>query len=113
MRVTLPEQERHYEDRQIRLERRSPFYWRVTFDHPPLNIFGPETIPELNEVVTALETDEDCCPRAGEPAATRINNASVEAITPTSVRFITMLLVATPHGKEGGGMRRLVACSKA
>ena len=26
MRVTLPEQERHYEDRQIRLERRSPFY---------------------------------------------------------------------------------------
>ena len=29
--------------RQIRLERRSPAYWRVTFDHPPLNIFGPET----------------------------------------------------------------------
>jgi enoyl-CoA hydratase/carnithine racemase len=44
--------------RQIRLERRSPSYWRVTFDHPPLNIFGPETIPELNEIVTALETDE-------------------------------------------------------
>jgi enoyl-CoA hydratase/carnithine racemase len=57
MRVTLPEQERHYEDRQIRLERRSPFYWRVTFDHPPLNIFGPETIPQLNEVITALESD--------------------------------------------------------
>jgi hypothetical protein len=55
--VTLPEQERHYEDRQIRLERRSPFYWRVTFDHPPLNIFGPETIPQLNEVITALESD--------------------------------------------------------
>src|SRR6202451_4346919 len=32
-------------------------YWRVTFDHPPLNIFGPETIPQLNEIVTALETD--------------------------------------------------------
>src|ERR1700726_1210864 len=45
--------------RQIRLARRSPFYWRVTFDNPPLNIFGPETIPELNEIVTALETDED------------------------------------------------------
>src|SRR6476659_9204146 len=43
---------------QIRLERRSPFYWRVTFDHPPLNIFGPETIPQLNEIITALETDE-------------------------------------------------------
>jgi len=33
-------------------------YWRVTFDHPPLNIFGPETIPQLNEIITALETDE-------------------------------------------------------
>ncbi len=33
-------------------------YWRVTFDHPPLNIFGPETIPQLNEIVTALETDK-------------------------------------------------------
>jgi hypothetical protein len=27
--------------RQIRLERRSSSYWRVTFDFPPLNIFGP------------------------------------------------------------------------
>jgi len=42
---------------QIRVERRTPLYWRVTFDHPPLNIFGPETIPQLNEIVTALETD--------------------------------------------------------
>jgi len=30
----------------------------VTFDHSPLNIFGPETIPQLNEIITALETDE-------------------------------------------------------
>ena len=44
---------------QIHLERRLPSYWRVTFDHPPLNIFGPETIPQLNEIITALETDEE------------------------------------------------------
>ena len=43
---------------QIRLTRRSPHHWRVTFDHPPLNIFGPETIPQLNGIITALETDE-------------------------------------------------------
>ncbi len=42
---------------QIRVERRTSLYWRVTFDNPPLNIFGPETIPQLNEIVTALETD--------------------------------------------------------
>ena len=43
---------------RIRLERRSPFYWRVTFDLPPLNIFGPKNLPQLNEIVTALETDD-------------------------------------------------------
>src|SRR5208282_176303 len=44
--------------KQIRIVERSPMYWRVTFDHPPLNIFGPQTIPQLNEIVTALETDK-------------------------------------------------------
>ncbi len=43
--------------KQIHLTEHSPNYWRVTFDHPPLNIFGPETIPQLNEIVTALETN--------------------------------------------------------
>jgi enoyl-CoA hydratase/carnithine racemase len=45
--------------KQVCLRQCSPDYWRVTFDHPPLNIFGPETIPQLNEVITALETDKD------------------------------------------------------
>ena len=45
--------------KQIHLTRRSPSYWRVTIDHPPLNIFGPDTIPQLDEVITAIETDED------------------------------------------------------
>ena len=43
---------------QIRLERRLPSYWRVTFDIPPVNIFGPKEIPILNEIVTAIERDE-------------------------------------------------------
>jgi hypothetical protein len=44
--------------KQILLTRQSPAYWRVTFSHPPLNIFGPATIPQLNEIITARETDE-------------------------------------------------------
>src|SRR5437868_4846076 len=44
--------------KQIHLTRRSRNYWRVTIDHPPLNIFGPDTIPQLDEVITAIETDE-------------------------------------------------------
>src|SRR5438094_7246530 len=46
------------ENTRIHLTRHSSFYWRATLDHPPLNIFGPETIPQLNEIVTALETDK-------------------------------------------------------
>jgi enoyl-CoA hydratase/carnithine racemase len=41
----------------IRLERRSSCYWRVTFDMPPLNIFGPRAIAPLDEIMTAIETD--------------------------------------------------------
>ena len=43
---------------RVLLERRLPSYWRVTFDHPPLNVFGPETIPQLDTIITALETDD-------------------------------------------------------
>ena len=42
---------------EVRLERVTPEYWRVTFDHPPFNLFGPETIPQLNSVITQIETD--------------------------------------------------------
>jgi enoyl-CoA hydratase/carnithine racemase len=44
-------------NKQILLTRRSLAYWRVTFDLPPLNIFGPDSIPQLNEIITAVETD--------------------------------------------------------
>lgn len=50
--------EKTFTTARIHLERHLPSYWRVTFDHPPLNIFGPETVPQLNEIITALETDE-------------------------------------------------------
>ena len=43
---------------EIRLRRVAPEYWRVTFDIPPLNIFGPANIPQLEEVVSSLETDQ-------------------------------------------------------
>ena len=47
------------DDQQIRLERRSSAYWRVVFDMPPLNIFGPRHMAPLTAVVAALETDKD------------------------------------------------------
>jgi hypothetical protein len=44
--------------KRISVARRSPAYWRVTFDHPPLNIFGPESSLELGRVIAHLENDE-------------------------------------------------------
>src|SRR5437773_6500538 len=46
-------------DKRVFLTKHSPAYWRVTLNHPPVNIFGPKTIPELNEIVTTIETDQD------------------------------------------------------
>jgi enoyl-CoA hydratase/carnithine racemase len=43
---------------QIRLVRITDTYWKVTFDIPPLNIFGPANIPQLEEIVRLLESDE-------------------------------------------------------
>ena len=45
-------------DKRVFLTKHSSEYWRVTFNNPPLNIFGPKTIPQLNESITAVETDE-------------------------------------------------------
>ena len=43
---------------QIRLARRSPAYWRVTIDNPPINVRGPEMVQQFQEVINALEADE-------------------------------------------------------
>ncbi len=43
---------------EIRLLRHSDAYWRITLDLPPLNIFGPAHIPQLEAIVSKLETDD-------------------------------------------------------
>ena len=43
---------------QIRVTRRSPAYWRVTIDNPPINVMGPEMVREFHQVIDAIESDE-------------------------------------------------------
>lgn len=43
---------------KIRLTKHSDAYWRVTFDLPPLNIFGPAHIPQFEQVISSLEADD-------------------------------------------------------
>jgi len=42
----------------IRLGQNSDAYWKVTIDLPPINIFGPANIPQLEEIVSKLESDD-------------------------------------------------------
>jgi enoyl-CoA hydratase/carnithine racemase len=83
------------EKKRIRLERRSPCYWRVTFDHPPLNIFGPADIPQLNEIVTALETDDQ--------VKVVVFDSAVEGFFITHYDFLAKLEDSTslPPGRTG------------
>jgi enoyl-CoA hydratase/carnithine racemase len=46
--------------RQLKLEKVTPGYWRVAFDNPPINLIDPDTIDDLSDLVTLLETDPDC-----------------------------------------------------
>jgi enoyl-CoA hydratase/carnithine racemase len=43
--------------KEVLLTRVTPEYWRITFHNPPFNIFGPESIGQLNEAITAIERD--------------------------------------------------------
>ena len=43
----------------LRVDRRSPSYCRVTFDHPPINTITATTVEELAEIVELIEQDSD------------------------------------------------------
>jgi enoyl-CoA hydratase/carnithine racemase len=43
---------------QVNITRRSPAYWRVTIDNPPINVMGPEMVRQFQDLMDALEADE-------------------------------------------------------
>ena len=46
--------------KQIRVVRRSPAYWRVTIDNPPINVMGPEMVKEFQEVINSSGGRRGC-----------------------------------------------------
>jgi enoyl-CoA hydratase/carnithine racemase len=44
---------------EVRVDRRSLGYCRVTFDHPPINTITATTVAELSELVDLIEDDPD------------------------------------------------------
>jgi enoyl-CoA hydratase/carnithine racemase len=79
----------------VHLTKRTPAYWRVTFEMPPLNIFGPAALPELDDVVAALETDED--------VKVVVFDSAVDGFFITHYDFVTPLEESAkfPPGKTG------------
>jgi enoyl-CoA hydratase/carnithine racemase len=43
---------------QIRVTKRSPAYWRVTIDNPPINVMGPVMVQQFQDFIDSLEADE-------------------------------------------------------
>jgi len=43
---------------QINVTRKSPSYWRVIFDNPPLNLMGPEFVLQFRKIMNEIENDE-------------------------------------------------------
>jgi enoyl-CoA hydratase/carnithine racemase len=79
----------------IRLMKSTESYWRVTFDLPPLNIFGPAQIPQLEAVIAALETDEQL--------KVVVFDSAVEGFFLTHYDFLAKLEESTrfPPGRTG------------
>src|SRR4051795_11444748 len=45
--------------RQIRVTRRTPACWRITFDNAPLNVMGPQMVQEFTDLIDAIEADNE------------------------------------------------------
>lgn len=43
---------------QLRITRRTPAYWRVTIDNPPINVMGPPMVRDFQQAIAAIEGDE-------------------------------------------------------
>src|SRR6266576_2037703 len=43
---------------QVRLDRVTPSHCRVVLDNAPLNLMGPDFVPQIRDIVTELENDD-------------------------------------------------------
>lgn len=43
----------------LRLIRHNAGFWQVTIDAPPINVFGPELLTGLEEVVLRMQNDQE------------------------------------------------------
>lgn len=102
----------------LELFRHSDAYWRVTFNIPPLNIFGPSNTPQLKEAAAAVELNAS--PMRSAPPLSNLISAGYEALVPSSgeparellENEFTRLLTADPGvAADWIAMARVIAVS--
>jgi enoyl-CoA hydratase/carnithine racemase len=77
----------------FRIDRRSPGYCRVTFDHPPINTITATTVAELAELVGLIEQDRDLVRLSRAPVVTiasirgSVRGAGREFVLACDLRF--------------------------
>lgn len=45
--------------KQIRVEKISSSHWKAIFDHPPINLIDHDTVAELSELISLMESDPE------------------------------------------------------
>jgi enoyl-CoA hydratase/carnithine racemase len=48
-----------HDPRQLNIHRETPEIWRVTFDHPPINLVDHATLQELHDLTAEIEDSEE------------------------------------------------------
>ena len=115
---------------QFRLSRPSGAYWRVTFDHPPINLLDDNTVPELERLLDLAEASPDLkvivfdsahpdffiahfSPAAGYKNLTTRKPSGRFAWTDITQRLVNLpaVSIAAVRGRaRGGGSEFALAC---
>jgi enoyl-CoA hydratase/carnithine racemase len=103
------------------IDRHSPGYCRVTFEHPPINAITSTTVSELAELVTLMEQDPDLNVVVFDSANPDFYLAHYDTAGPTGMHAwpdllarlsrVSVLSIASIRGRvRGAGSEFVLAC---
>ena len=82
---------------QIRVARRSPAYWRVTINNPPINVMGPEMVAVSGSHGGSRGLRSAAENRDVRPGAVRSDDGAIPALGGQSVVVDVRISAAMTH----------------